>query len=268
MILGIDFGSTTTDFVLFSNGKLMKSFSFPKISNKSIESKISCPDLNFPLSKIKKIAVTGGHSSKISSSLLGIPVAHVSEIDAIGFGGAVLSNLKKCAVVSMGTGTCIVFHNGRKNLHIGGTGIGGGTLTGLSSLLIETQVPEKINSLACKGNPEKINLLVREAIGSGIGIVPGNATASNFAKISSRKKQDLAAATARLVSESVAVASVFAASSVSQKRIVFIGKTPLLSFVRKELKRVAGYYGVELLFPKNFGFGSAVGAAAFASRNS
>jgi len=262
MIIGIDFGSTTTDIVLVEGNRIVGSFSSKKIPEKNFEEHLK--NLGIDLDKVKLVAVTGGHQKKIPARVSGIPVKHVSEIDAIGDGGSVVSGKRNCVVVSMGTGTCIVHHNAEKNFHLGGTGVGGGTLAGLSLLLVGTSECKKIERLALKGDAKKINLSVMEAIGSGIGLVSGNATASNFAKLSSRKKSDLAAALVRMVAEVVAVTACLAASSVKEKNIVFTGKTISITAVRKELRRVSSYYGLKFVFPKNAGFATAIGAASAA----
>lgn len=260
MILGIDFGLSTTDFALLKGKKIVRTFSMGKIPVREVGKHLK--KLNLQLGSIELIAVTGGHSKKLSGKKVnGISVKHVPELKAIGSGGAFVSGKRKCLVVSMGTGTCIVFHCNGKSRHLGGTGVGGGTLIGLSKLLLGTGDIDKIQKLASRGSAEKVDLSVREAIGSGIGLVPGSATASNFAKLSSRNKTDLAAATVRLVSEAVAVAACLAARSAKVKEIVFVGKTPSIPCVRKELCRVARYYSTELFFPKNAGSATAIGAA-------
>jgi len=55
---------------------------------------------------------------------------------------------ERMTVVSMGTGTSIVKCDGDDIQHIGGIGIGGGTLMGLSRILLKTDDIKTISELA------------------------------------------------------------------------------------------------------------------------
>jgi len=74
----------------------------------------------------------------------------------------------------------------------GGTAVGGGTLLGLSKLLMKTEDVKKIGQLAEKGNLSKIDLSIGDIVGKGIGLLPSNVTACNFGKIKNARKQDIA----------------------------------------------------------------------------
>ena len=70
---------------------------------------------------------------------------------ADGLGAQFESKLQRMIVVSMGTGTSLVLCDGSEVRHIGGIGIGGGTLSGLSRLLLQTDNINEIIALANKG---------------------------------------------------------------------------------------------------------------------
>ncbi len=264
IVLGIDFGASTTDAVFLSGKKLLKSFSFEKheFSEKNFFKLLKFLDGKVSFEKISKIAVTGGKSKKFSKKKFsGIPISHVSEINAIGFGGKFVSGEKNCVVVSCGTGTCMVKVSGKSSKHYGGTGVGGGTILGLSKLLAGTNDLKQLEKLASKGNLSNVDLSVGKLNGSGIGIVPANATASNFANLKKFSKSDLVLAVQNLVGEVVAISSIFAARNLNCKKIVFVGKTVSLKKVRSSIEKVAKYYGVKALFPKNGRIATAIGAA-------
>lgn len=61
----------------------------------------------------------------------------MEEFQAIGYGGLKLSGLTDALVVSMGTGTAYVRAGKDGMKHIGGSGVGGGTLMGLASRLVK-----------------------------------------------------------------------------------------------------------------------------------
>ncbi|MBQ2205234.1 MAG: hypothetical protein II411_05020, partial [Lachnospiraceae bacterium] len=91
-------------------------------------------DIN--INEIEKIIVTGTGSSYIGDEYNGIEILKVNEFDAIGYGGIILSKLDEALIVSIGTGTTIVHSNLDKNVRIGGTGLGGGTLVGLGRAIL------------------------------------------------------------------------------------------------------------------------------------
>ena len=62
----------------------------------------------------------------------------------------IVSHDSKYLAVSCGTGTaCVAFINGEYS-HMGGISVGGGTLQGLSNLIIGKENAEEINNLASK----------------------------------------------------------------------------------------------------------------------
>ncbi len=261
MILSIDFGSTNTDAVLFDGKLITKKASI-------LEKLFSAAELEFFLKKngfapngIEAVAVTGGKSAFFTEKMFGIEPVHISEIDAIGSGAAFLAKQERCLAVSMGTGTCIVLFDNEKCFHIVGTGVGGGTITGLSKLLLgETNIP-KLDSLASSGKTEKVDLTIGDVVGKKFSMLDEKVTASNFAKLENYGKADLAAGIQNLVAESVAVLAVSAAKQCNCDAVVFCGKTPSFAFVKKRLLGASKLFGGNFLFPENFELATAIGAA-------
>jgi len=261
MILGIDFGATTTDFVLFDGHKILgkASYAKPLGSENALNSFLKRE--GFASKKVDCVAVTGGKSAFFKGNVLGFKPKHVGEIDAIGFGGCFLSGLKRCLVVSMGTGTCIVSFDKGKARHVAGTALGGGTIVGLSKRLFREGRPEKLGAMALTGSLKGIDLSVEEIVGRGIGIIPGKAAASNFAKSGKASKADLALAVQNTVAESNAIIAALAAKSSNQKKLVFVGKAAEFPAVKASIKRVLGYYGFQPSFPGLGKHATAAGAA-------
>ena len=280
MILGIDSGATTTDFALLENKKISRIFSTGGMEPADAKKLLAVLKKHrVDMKKIKKIAVTGGKSKKLhNKKLAGIKIRHIDEITAIGAGGSFLSGKKNCVVVSCGTGTCIVSVKNSKAKHFGGIGIGGGTLSGLSQLLLGISDTTKIEKLARKGNRGNVDLTVRNIIGSGIGIIPAGATASNFAKFANipnptganttnhakgakPKKNDTALALTGMVGEVIAVTAVFAAKALNQKTVVFTGRAILPKSLRSVVAKTMAYYGYKPVIPIMHEAATAAGAA-------
>ena len=186
----------------------------------------------------------------------------ISEIDAIGFGGATLANFSDCIVVSIGTGTAIVHFSENGARHVGGTGLGGGTIKGLSSIICDLDDPLQIEAQALKGNPSKINLTISDLGYEELSFLGSDMTASNFADVKSNKPEDMAAGILRLVGETVGIiASMCAREFKCQDRIVIVGKVANSQFIRHTIDLVGKLYQTRFTFPENPGYATVYGAA-------
>ncbi len=257
MLLGVDLGASSTDLVLMKGKKILQANSIPPISLKQLPRTIKKTGFEV---KPDLIAVTGGRSSRACNEYAGIPVKKVSEIKAIGAGGLFLSGKKRVLVASLGTGTCIVSAEGMRFRHCAGTGVSGGTLVGLSKRLLKTSDWSEVNSLAARGNLKKVDLLVRDIVGQGIGGLPGNATASNFAKLGKASKADIALGIINLVAEVNAVTISLSSKACREKNVLLTGKLLAVPLARKRLLVGLKMLGVKAVIPKNYSIATAIGA--------
>jgi len=257
MILGIDLGSSTTDFVLMKDKELIKSHS-------SMSDKL---DLNkvlekFPLNEIELIAATGSGARKLETKLKGIPVKKVDEIQAIGLGGKFVSKKDRVLVASLGSGTCMVSVD-KDIRHIGGTAVGGKTLIGLSKLLLNTDDFNEIQKLAEKGDLSKVDLTLDEIYPNGIGLLDPKCTAAHFGHLTNPEKSDLALALFNLVAQSIGATVGFAAKSEKHENIVFTGKLINLKSIQSIIKLRIEFIGkFNLIIPENAEIATAIGAVA------
>ncbi len=253
-IIGIDSGGTNTQAVLFSPAKteylfsLKNSEAFQLIKERALEFS------SYP------IALTGGEARKIKKLF---PQAEiVSEISSIGIGGALLTNKKKALIVNIGTGTAMVSIEKNKTAHLGGTGLGGGTLGGFSQLIFKSRELDKLEKLAQTGKREKVDLTVKDIIGSGIGRVPASATASDLGKLASNNQKDLAAGLFNMLAESIATLAFFAAQNYRlEKDIVFCGKVAQNKVIKKRLQETVKMWGGKAIIPFRAEYACAIGAA-------
>jgi type II pantothenate kinase len=220
----------------------------------------------YRLEDVLRIAVTGGGARFLRvNELFGIPLTMVDEVEAIGLGGIALTGKYRALVVSMGTGTAMVIVEdyGRSIKHIGGTGIGGGTLLGLGRLILNRHSIEALENLAEKGDPVKVDLTVADIAGGPVGIIPGEATASNFGKISDEATdEDIAAALFNLVGQVVGVLAIFASKIYGmEKDIVAVGKLASSKLIVKAMRDVAAIFDADIYFPENGDYCTALGAA-------
>jgi type II pantothenate kinase len=268
MIVGIDIGGSTTQGVLVRNGKISGFVSIH--SNDAMASAAGClgkllTESKTGIHKVKAVAATGGGSKSLGKALLGIPVRKVDEIKAIGLGGLMLTGKKRCFVVSIGTGTAMVAVNdgGRSIKHVGGTGVGGGTLKGLYRLLLNKDDINNLEVLALKGDLKNIDLTVRDIVGRGIGKLSPSATAANFGKLSDHATpHDIALGLINMVGEVVGSLATFAAMNHGlEKDIVFIGKVTRNKTLMKRVQETAKTFGGKVVIPSHAEFATAIGAA-------
>ena len=104
--------------------------------------------------------LTGVGSAYIDNPIYGLPTTKAEEFIADGLGAKYQTNLDSMIVVSMGTGTSLVQCDKEGIRHIGGIGIGGGTLQGLARVMLKTDDIKQISLLAAEGDISNVNVLI------------------------------------------------------------------------------------------------------------
>ncbi|MBO5213320.1 MAG: type II pantothenate kinase [Clostridia bacterium] len=223
---------------------------------------------NLTLKDVSKIMITGVGSSYLNEDIYGIPTQKVEELVSVGKGGLYLSNLEKAVVVSLGTGTAFV--NASKDCvsHMGGTGVGGGTVLGLSSKLLNVRSFDSIIDLADQGDLSQVDLTIGDISKSDVSNMSAATTASNFGKISdSTSTADIAAGILNMVFQTVGLMAVFNARIANTNDVVVCGRLAQAPHCRETLEGIRALHGVNFIIPKNAEFATALGAALAASDN-
>lgn len=265
MIVGIDIGSTTTKAVALQSQDVhykIKTRAFDAITSATgilgkltIESGIEIKD-------IEKIIITGAGASRIHKNIFNIPTEKTDEISAIGYGGMFLSKREKSIITNIGTGTAILEVRKGKIIHIGGTGVGGGTIIGLAKELLDTTSFSHILDLAGKGDLKKVDLVIEDIVESNISFLKMESTASNFGKmLDTAKKEDIAIGLINLVYQVVGMLSVFAAKGTNNSIVVVTGNGSNNPLGQKILMDISDIYKIEFVFPNDAEFATAIGAA-------
>ena len=268
MRAAIDFGISNTDMVAYVDGELRR-------WNRPSSERPPDPELvramlavgGVELASLRRLAVTGGRHRSLPLQIEGCTLARVGEIEAIGRGGQALAAGERDApllVVSAGSGTAMVAARGAQYAHVTGSGVGGGTLIGLSRLLLHTADPGEIDALAQAGDPNGADLSLRDVVNGQIGNLPPDATAVNFGRLARRDfaphRADVAAALVTLVGQVIAIVAINAARAQQIERIVVIGHLIDMPSVRRVLDSVGDLYGVRLNLPPEAGHATALGA--------
>lgn len=267
VILGVDVGGSTIKIVAFDH-KLIGTLQVRAGDQlTSLYGGIGhmLHEYALKLSDIKKIVLTGVGASLIKEDIYGIPTCKVNEFKAIGKGGLLLAGEEDALVVSMGTGTAFVYARGSEIEHIGGSGVGGGTLIGLSQELLGETHFDAILALAESGDLSHVDLSVQDISTADISTLPKNVTASNFGRIkSTATKGDLALGLINMIFQTAGVMAAFTAKARGFKKVIVTGSLTVIPQAREIFDGVETLHGIPFILPEEATFATALGAAAIA----
>jgi type II pantothenate kinase len=271
VVIGIDVGGSTTKIVGFENtiaGKKLINPLFVRATDPitalygafgkfTEQNEIELADIDI-------IKVTGVGSSKITKPIYGLKCEHVSEFECIGLGGLYLSGLDEAIIVSLGTGTALIHaRRGSPIEYLGGTGVGGGTLVGLSKRMLGMDDIQHIQEIAENGDLDKIDWRIGNI--SKKEILPGvseKLTASNFGNISDMAtKADIALGIINMVFETIAMVARFAARNYNLNDIVLTGNLATLKKAPEIFANLNSMFNLNFMIPENARFGTVIGAA-------
>ncbi|NLC26230.1 MAG: type II pantothenate kinase [Fastidiosipila sp.] len=271
IVIGLDIGGTTTKIVGFDNGNLLTEklveASDPVASAYGALGKF-LRENDLKLSEIEEIRTTGVGAASIVGNLFECPSRRVPEFNATGLGGLYVAGVDRAVVVSMGTGTSIVYADLEETMHIIGSGVGGGTLLGLADRMLQVRDFTSINEMADLGSLENVDLTIGDISCEAIGDLTANTTASNFGKVNDKANaNDLALGIVNLVFQSVGTASILCARLTDVDRVVFTGNMMRVKQGRDTLKTFSILYGIDMIMPEKAEFATAIGAALHQQEN-
>jgi type II pantothenate kinase len=269
MIIGIDIGSTTTkavsiEFDREGPGRIVK-----KVKTKAADVVTSATgalgkmlvENDIKIGDIERIMITGAGASKLNTNLFGIPTEKVDEIRAIGIGGMFLSGKDDIIIANIGTGTAIIDARPDAIFHLGGSGVGGGTILGLAKKLLSMSDFNGIMELAERGNLNQVDLLMEDIMDMNLSFLNPESTASNFGKmLDTARNEDIALGILNLVYQVIGMLAVFAAKIKNTSRIIVTGNGSGNPIGKKVLEVIAGLYSVHFEYPRDAEYTTAIGA--------
>ena len=270
-IIGIDVGGSTTKIVGFTHDGESCELITPLFvkAGDPITSLYGAfgrflNDNSLSLDDIECVKVTGVGSSYLNKPIYDLRCDNVSEFESIGRGGLYISGLDEAIIVSMGTGTALV--HAKKDgamTYLGGTGVGGGTLVGLSKLLLGMNNVAHIEQLAEQGDVGKVDLKIKDLSDTGrFTDMHAELTASNFGNVSDLAgKEDIAAGIINTVFETIAMIAVFAARGHKVRDIVLTGNMTTIAICHKVFSEMSRLFDVNFIIPEHSQFATVIGAA-------
>ena len=274
-VLGIDVGGSTTKIVGFRDEGGKKTLIEPQwvratdplTSIYGAFGKFTMQN-GLALSDIDRVMMTGAGSAFADKPLYeGLDCRSVPEFTSVGLGGLYLSGLDEAVIVSMGTGTALVHAkktaDGTDISYLGGTGVGGGTLIGLSRKMLGVDTVEHIAQLCEGGDLSNIDLRISDiSTSNNYSDMNYDMTASNFGKLSDlASKNDIALGIVNMVGETIGMMAVFAARSHRLDRVVLTGNLTTLAPIRRVFETMEALFGIHFIIPHNAQYGTVIGAA-------
>ncbi len=254
-VIGVDIGASMTKIVLAQNGRCLKTQLVDP--NETLEAALDA----FGKSGAARVAITGVGASYIEGDLLGLPTRRVEEFVSLYRGAARIAKNHNCLVVSIGTGTSFVRVTPLGAWHLGGSGVGGGMLKGLSQRLIRQSDVDGLMRLAREGDLHRVNIQLQDVSRDTISNLSMTSTVANMAKVDQdTTSADIAAGICNLVFESLGVMAAFAVKKHWTRTVVIVGTIADEPVVKESLDSVATLHHVRFLIPRNAGFATALGA--------
>lgn len=155
------------------------------------------------------------------------------------------------------------------NKHIGGTGLGGGTLVGLSKKVIDIKNENVFLSLidmAKHGKKENVDLMICDINKGDIGKLKLNITASNFAGFYKESNDnDYVAGIVNMILENICLLISQVKINIDKEKnknlpIIFIGTMVTDEYIMKLIKNIGEFTGNKYVFVENADFAIAIGA--------
>ena len=232
IIIGIDVGISTTKIVGLKEGRI------------TAPTRITAAD---PITSLYGAFGKYLHDNDIA-------LQEVEQVMLTGVGSAYV----KGPVYGLPTNKC----DGDDMRHIGGIGVGGGTLAGLSRLLLNTSDIKAVSALAMQGDIKNVDLLIGDISAEPLPNLPMDATASILAKAQTdAAKEDVAAGIISMVLQTIGSAAWLSSRGSDIRDFVLIGNLTLLPQCKDVFPPLEKLYNIRYHIPKYSQYCTAIGAA-------
>lgn len=262
-IIGVDLGTSGTK--LAARGPQRLSFQRrPTVRGETLAARAVEQFLDWaeiPRNEVDRLVLTGVRTSFFTRPLLGLPTFTVPEFEAIGRGG-MIAGVERVLVVSMGTGTALVMAGPEGCAHLGGSGIGGGTLSGLGLLLLGEGRPDRIGQMALRGRPEKVDLLMGDICKVDLPNLQRDMTAANFGHVApDAAPEDIALGLVTLVLQSAGLAASFTLRGKDVRDVALTGALTQLPQAREQFDFMEECFHLRFHISDTAAYATAYGAA-------
>lgn len=263
-IIGIDIGSSTIKLIEYKENRITNRY----ISeNKDYESVLDDFINKNSITNINKIVLTGINAKKINMEKYKVSVEYIEEFVAIARGGLYLGKKENAIIASIGTGTALIRAENNKFKHLGGTGVGAGTLTNLCSRFANTKSFNEIIELSKKGNLDNVDLRIKDLTDSNISTLPPELTLANFGKLKENaSRADIVIGLINMVFEIIGMMTAFASINDTIKDVILIGNIAEIPVVKDILSKIEKTHELNFIIPNEHQYAVALGAIISANK--
>ncbi|MCL2666030.1 MAG: pantothenate kinase [Defluviitaleaceae bacterium] len=266
VVLGIDIGGSTTKIVGYTIGGepigMMQVDAADQLTSVYGAFGKFTAEKQLRLSDIEQIVLTGVGASYVQDKMYDLPTKRVDEFTAIGLGGLALVKHSEAIIVSMGTGTFFIQATKNSITHLGGSGVGGGTLLNLCNRFAGASSIETITELAAMGCINNVDLSIGDISRENVGHFPPEITASNFGNLKdTATNADIVLGIINMIFETIGMMAVFAAQNGSIFDIILTGSLTRIPQAKKIFDTFHIFHPVRFHIPENAIYATAVGAA-------
>ncbi|MBJ7997973.1 type II pantothenate kinase [Bacillus mycoides] len=270
-VVGIDAGGTLTKIAYFNEMNKLVFEKFYSYEQERIKEWLHNNN------SITQLCITGGKATQLEQLLSSsYKIVELNEFEATLAGVRYILKEEKRAINSfvltnIGTGTSIHYVHDKQYVRAGGTGVGGGTIMGLSKLLTNIDHFEDVIPLTKIGSRNSLDITVGDIYGGILSPLDNNLTASNFGKAiitdSNYSSSDILATVQGLVGEVVTALSLQFAEAKNIDHIIYIGST-LYNNVHLQniINSYTEYQNKIPVFLQDGGYSGAIGALLHSSK--
>ncbi|QWU45579.1 type II pantothenate kinase [Bacillus sp. NP247] len=264
-VVGIDAGGTLTKIAYFNEMNRLVFEKFYSYEQERIKEWLHNNN------SITQLCITGGKAKQLEQLLSGsYEIVELNEFEATLAGVRYILKEEKLAInnfvlTNIGTGTSIHYVHDKQYVRAGGTGVGGGTIMGLSKLLTNIDHFEDVIPLTKIGSRKSLDITVGDIYGGILSPIDNNLTASNFGKAtitdSNYSSSDILATVQGLVGEVITALSLQFAEAKNIDHIIYIGST-LCNNVHLQniISSYTEYQNKIPVFLQDGGYSGAIGA--------
>lgn len=262
MYIGIDLGGSAVKVVGMEGERIL----FTHYENNSLRTasaiiKNVLDKSGASLEAVEGIVATGLGAERSDVEALGRPVKRMVELSAIGRGATFLAGVERAVIANTGTGTSFIKACDGEYTHLGGTGMGGGTLVGLGGCILGTGDVVEIDRLAKEGDLHQVDLTVGDLCSGAGSTLPPDLTAANLAKVTiDADRNDWAAGILNLVTQVIGTMCVLSCAAAGLDTVVVTGALASLPFAVDCYAFFQRMYGLRFILPEEGRFATAVGA--------
>jgi len=251
-LLLIDFGSSRIKYILRDNGDLSY------FNQGSFSSIVALIEKYHSFNKHLDIVSLGANSRKYN---LGYQVTFYEELNCIGH-LAQYYGCNNALIVNIGTGTSFLSYIDNDYKHLIGTGLGGGTIIGLSHRLLDTENVNIINELSKYGTLEGINTTIQDIGYGNMSWLDSAMTVSNFNKLSS-SQSDVASGIISMVIEPILSIVKSLMIGHNYEKVFFSGSVLNFNLLRDLISKYSKIFDINSTIIDKYEYGTLLGALAY-----